>query len=330
MKVTKYLLSTILILIVIFVSCNFTSSDSSIKSNEFQVLFYNVENLFDTENDSLTQDDEFTPDGKKEWNSSKLNHKISQLAKVITATDIDAPEFMGFSEVENEDVVKQLINHQLLYKHNYQVINIPSPDVRGIDVAFCYKKSSFNLTSFYAIPVKLFPRPTRDLLFVEGYHPVLKDSIRFVVVHWPSRYGGAKKSEPKRIKASQTLSNAIDSVKKIRPNYTTIVMGDFNDTPNNESIQQLTKHQLQYQNPKINKGIKTIKYKGTWYLYDGFIIDEKTIKKYPTQISTSIISFPWLLEEDKMNSLKPNRSFKGNFYNGGFSDHLPVMLNWKL
>lgn len=295
------------------------------KSSAYNVLFYNVENLFDTENDSLKSDGEFTPEGKKQWDKGKYFSKINNIAKVIAASVEDYPDFIGVCEIENESVLIDLFSHPLLKKQGYQIIHFDSPDSRGIDVGFAYKSNYLKLTSFYVLKVKIpSKRPTRDILIVEGYVPQKKDSVRFVINHWPSRYGGQKKSEGNRLFTAQFLQNSLDSISKIRLNYTTIIMGDFNDTPKDKSLQLLCNKNFTYINPDVSTGVKTIKWQKKWYLYDGFLVDNLAFQKL--SIKAEIIQFPWILEEDKKSGLQPFRSFRGHFYQNGFSDHLPVLL----
>ena len=48
------------------------------------IAFYNVENLFDTENDPITFDDDRTPEGKDNWTQVRYEHKLAQLSRVIS------------------------------------------------------------------------------------------------------------------------------------------------------------------------------------------------------------------------------------------------------
>jgi predicted extracellular nuclease len=309
-------------LIILFWS--FKSVETKTESG-YEVLFYNVENLFDTENDSLKNDNEFTPSGHKQWDYSKYFSKINNLAKVIAASSNSYPDFIGVCEIENEKVLNDLFRHPILQKQNYQIIHFDSPDYRGIDVGFAYKKEYLKLTSFFIIPIKLpSKRATRDILIIEGFVPNKMDSVRFVINHWPSRFGGQKKSEGNRIHIANELSRALDSIAKIRVNYTTIIMGDFNDTPQDKSLQILQNNDFTFVYPDISSGVQTIKWQKKWYMYDGFLVNNKSYNT--NDFISQIIQFPWILVEDKKAGLQPFRSFKGHFYQNGFSDHLPVLL----
>lgn len=280
-----------------------------------KVMFYNVENLFDTVDDTLKNDDEFTPNGLKKWDNFKLDTKITQIAKVIIGNNF--PDLVGLAEVENDSVLTLLCKHSLIRKQQYDFIHFESPDKRGIDCAFLFKSAKWNLIFAKPIQVSSKSNPTRDILACTLTHK--KDTFCFFINHWPSRYGGVTKSEPKRIQAAQMLLQHMDSVTNRHPHQTIITMGDFNDEPQNSSLQLLSKY--------YNYGTQTdgtIKYKGKWQTFDMFISNKRRFK-------FKIFKPALLLEKDvKYGGFKPNRTYYGPFYNGGYSDHLPIILELSL
>jgi hypothetical protein len=305
-------------LVILFVSC------SAQKSNQISVLFYNVENLFDCVDDSLKQDDEFTPQGSKEWTEAKLWSKVNTLVKVIRGMDSELPDFIGLCEVENATVLQLMVDHPLLRSKKYEILHFESPDVRGIDVAFLYASEEFNPYFFMPINVALEPRPTRDILVVEGT-VASGDSIRFFVNHWPSRYGGKKKSSPKRIEVANKLLQFSDSLEAIRNVSLQIAMGDFNDEQKDSSLQVLINSNWEYKEPQnYTSEIKgTYKYRSSWGQYDAFLLDTDLAYFSDMQVAVN----GWLFVPDEQyGGLKINRSFLGDFYNGGPSDHLPISL----
>lgn len=283
------------------------------KKDSISVLFYNVENLFDVADDTTKNDNEFLPTSKKHWNYNKMQDKIHKIAQVILAAEL--PDVIGLCEVENEWVVNQLKYHQFLKNKHYEVLHIESPDQRGIDCALLYDSKKFDLLAFKAEAVKLKgQRNTRDILIATLASK--KDTFTFFVNHWPSRYGGKKKSIPKRIIAANTLKHVLDSVNKI--GLKIIAMGDFNDEPKDSSLQLLKK----YKNPSgaLNG---TIKYRGKWQMFDQFIYSPNIAAKM------TILTYPFLLEDDNTyGGSKPFRTYYGPRYNGGFSDHLPILLKF--
>ncbi|MEN8957485.1 MAG: hypothetical protein ABF258_05635, partial [Flavobacteriales bacterium] len=205
--------------------------------------FYNVENLFDTIDDKYTIDEQFLPDSEKEWNTTKYFDKLNKLAKVITAMDKDLPIFMGFAEIENQGVILDLISNTNLNNGNYGIVHYESPDKRGIDVGFMYRKEFMTIKHSENIEVSLPDNPdfaTRDILYVQGE---LKgeDELHVFLNHWSSRRAGQKESEHKRVKAASVLRAKVDEILNKDASAKIIIMGDFNDYPTNKSVYEVLK-----------------------------------------------------------------------------------------
>ena len=232
------------------------------KNDSLSFLFYNVENLFDTEDDSLKRDNEFLPSGKKKWTPKRWNEKTINIAKVIAGNNF--PEIIGLCEIENKHVLEKIKDHYILRGEKYSIIHFDSPDLRGIDCALLYQSEKIDLLSMKPNEVNLQGRKTRDILSATFTYS--SDTFTVFVNHWPSRYGGRKKSNPKRKAASETLLFLMDSTSTYYPNYKIIAMGDFNDEPNDSSLIILKN----YSNRSLElKG--TLKYKGKWQVFDQFI-----------------------------------------------------------
>lgn len=297
-----------LFIIIVFSSKVFSASDS------ISILFYNVENLFDTEDDTLKNDDEFLPDGKKKWTNTKWNEKTNKIAKIIAGNNY--PEIIGLCEIENKLVLEKLKNHYLFKNKKYSIIHFESPDSRGIDCALLYQHNKLDILSMRANKVNLNGRKTRDILSATFTH--LNDTLALFVNHWPSRYGGKKKSNPKREIASKVLLFLMDSTATNFPNHKLIAMGDFNDEPKDSSLKVLSKY-----NNRSAKLNGTIKYKGKWQVFDQFICSKNF------SYGLTVYKPTFLLEEDKTyGGEKPFRTYYGPFFNGGFSDHLPIKLTF--
>jgi predicted extracellular nuclease len=276
-------------------------------------MFYNVENLFDTLNDSTKNDNEFLPNSAKKWTNSKWYKKTQKIAQVITAANF--PDIVGFCEVENKTVLKRLVNSTLLWKERYEVLHFESKDQRGIDVALIYKPKRLNLLSLKPIFINLKgKRKTRDILSITLANE--KDTFALFINHWPSRYGGKRKSDPKRLIAAHTLKKHMDSVITNYPRRKTIAFGDFNDEQKDSSLSLLKNYtfaSFEFQG--------TIKYKGRWQTFDQFILSKNIVQ------TSKILNFEFLLEPDyKYKGVKPYRTFIGPRYKNGFSDHLPILL----
>ncbi len=296
-----------------------------------RVVFYNVENLFDTHNNKQINDDEFTPYGLRHWSNYKYWRKIKHISKTLKIIGgWEAPAFIGLAEIENDTVLKNLIYSDPLKSSKYEIIHRDSPDHRGIDVALLYRKDKYFAISNHFFPLKDEDGKiihSREILYSKG---IVKggDTLHFFVVHFPSRYGGYKKSEPKRLNAVNTLMAITDSLNKTLVNPKIIIMGDFNDTPTNTSI--ITLNNNKYLN-RLNCEHGTHKFHEKWTKLDHFFVSNALLNKtlnISIKGNTNVFKEPFLLEEDKKYlGYKPNRTFIGFKYNGGFSDHLPVFID---
>ena len=211
------------------------------------IAFYNLENLFDTEDDPNTLDDDFTSDGYKNWNDSRYSKKLNKLSRVISQIGfketLQAPALLGVAEVENREVLLRLTETKDLKDLGYDVVHYDSPDERGIDVGLLYRKDYFEVIDSETVSVYLESEHgerdyTRDILHVTGNLQGVK--IHVIVNHWPSRRSGVEESEPKRITAAQKNRSIIENIQAEDPEARIIVMGDFNDGPHNNSIKNLS------------------------------------------------------------------------------------------
>ncbi len=314
---------------------------------DFKVMFYNVENLFDTQNDTLKNDEEFLPDGKRHWTFKKYHHKLHQISKVIAAAGKwGTVDVIGLAEVENRKVLRDLISKTGLKQVDYGIVHKESPDKRGIDVALLYCKTTFNPISYKHIPVVYSNkkhRATRDILYVCGT-TLTGDTLHFFVNHWPSRWGGQLKTEPKRVLAAQILKRKIDSLSTVLHQPKIIVMGDLNDTPSDKSVREglqavppskssvSTNKLVDLLWPLEKKHKGTHYYKGKWSVLDHFIVSsylldfDKTTYIKPTSAYPLYLDF-LLKKDNKYLSFRPKRTYRGYRYEGGFSDHLPIILD---
>jgi exonuclease III len=312
------------------------------------IAFYNLENLFDTIVDPDTSkilQDEFTPKGKKVWNTERYVSKIKNMSSVIAELGKElaqtAPMIVGVSEVENKEVVLDLVNSEALKPYNYGVVHYHSPDKRGIDVALIYRKDFVTIKSsdsrrLYYPEKKDFL--TRDQLVVEA--DLQGESIYVLVNHWPSRRGGEKRSSPLREAAAKLSRSIVDSVNQIHPNAKVIIMGDLNDDPTNKSVKKVlntsadknnvTTDQLYNPMEKFYKaGNGTGAYNDTWNLFDQLIItpsllnsDAKKWKYY----KANIYKEAYLIQTTGKYKDYPKRTFSFDEWIDGYSDHFPVYL----
>lgn len=302
-------------------------------------MFYNVENLFDCEDDSLTRDEEFMPDGDKHWTYYRMYQKVKGISKVILASNgWNPPAIIGMCEIENAAVLKKLIYTAGLNHLDYRFIHYDGADRRGVDVAILYRTSHFKYLTSKSIcvsdtAIKLW---TRDVLYVKGVIPN-GDTLHVMVCHWPSKRGGALQSEHKRVHVAKQISMQIDTIFLQQPHASIVVMGDFNAELESESLQLLLKGKESGLNCLVDtdhlwgkKIAGSHKYQGHWSLIDHLLISHGLVESAIDQ-HFRIVDLPFLLEDDLTYSgLKPKRTYVGPRYLGGVSDHLPVMLNMTL
>lgn len=329
----------------------FTVTTFSQEKTEYKVhtlAFYNVENLFDIENDPNTYDDDRTPDGKDLWTIEKYRDKIKNMARVISLIGKDVthapPVIIGLAEIENKKVLDDLVNDPSLIAYDYGVIHYDSPDPRGIDVALLYQKRLFRVKKSVSQRVLLYDIEsknrvfTRDQLLVSGY--LDKDLIHVIVNHWPSRRGGQKRSDYKRRKAAMQNKQSIDSIFSIDPYSKIITMGDFNDNPNNKSIFSILKAKRDKEKVRIkelynpmyamkNKGMGTLAWRDDWSFFDQIIISSGLLQNnYESfQFYKAKVFNPRFLsvQRGKYKGY-PFRSYVSGSYTGGYSDHYPIYM----
>lgn len=295
--------------------------------------FYNLENLYDTLNDPKILDDDFTPEGKYAWNSHRYTQKINKLAQVI---DELQPDLLGVCEVENKRVLRDLTLK--VENKGYKIAHHESPDERGIDVALIYDRKIFRELNQEAIRVDLsaFNDRTRDIFLVSGII-YGKDTVGVYLCHWPSRGGGREVSEPKRLLAAKTLKSHIANTLKSHPDWRIVIMGDFNDEPEDISIRDVLEASDHLRsgtiyNPFVQaqlEGKGSLKHQGSWDMFDQIMYIPND-KNEPWMLDYGIFNHDWLLQQDGDYAGYPLRTFGGSKWLNGYSDHLPVYMDFKL
>ncbi len=295
---------------------------SVIQAQEIQtVAFYNVENLFDTI-DGPNDDAEFLPAAAKQWNTEKYNAKLQQIRQVMEA--LQMPIIMGVCEIENKGVLLDIISED----KRYGVVHYESPDARGIDVGMLYRKDILKLkTSGYirfTLPGDTLPT-SRDIVWAK--YAYKKENIFVLVNHWPSRVGGAEQSAPRRFKAAQMAAQFIDSVQQNDPKAKIILMGDLNDHPQDVAPRHVSTKLTPLISKESNSFGGSYNYKNEWDVLDHIMVSLNAMEgNFQVQKeSGQIHSFTYLLTQYK-GQIVPNRTYAGNTYLGGYSDHLPVSI----
>ena len=309
--------------------------------NPFRVMFYNVENLFDTLDEPGKDDDEFTPNGSRHWNNRRYYNKLNNLAKVVTALGgWDTPVLIGLCEVENDKVVHDLTAYSPLRNMQYRYVITESEDPRGINVALLYQRDRFKYLYHNSIRI-FFPynpqKKTRDVLHVTGQIST-GDTLDVFVCHFPSRRNGQFASEPDRIRTASVVRTAVDSLKTCRSRANIVIMGDFNDEPSDKSLSEvLVKDDLYNLFLPLSQRSRTGSYKfgEQWNFLDQIIVSCHLLdQQHPFHVipeTATIFQADFLLIDDRTHGGKrPKKTFHGYRYEGGYSDHLPVFVDFRL
>jgi predicted extracellular nuclease len=318
-------------LLLCFFNSFYSVAQSQYEDDRVQVLFWNVENLFDIEDDSLTNDDEFVPYSMRGWNYERYEQKLFSIYKTIVAIGgWQVPDIVALAEVENRKVLEDLLEKTPLFRAGYDIIHQDSEDRRGIDLAVLYRPSALTVVDTSFLNIRFPQRPqsrTRDILHLK-FKMEAKISFDLFVNHWPSRYGGGRSSEDKRLYVAEILKTALNNIYTQDSLVNCVILGDFNDLPEDASL-----HKLATAKPKLNLLTEdsfqgTHKHQGVWSHFDQIWVSESLMHEGKWVVTSSSIFHPeWMLKNDKtFGGLKPRRTYEGYRYQGGFSDHLPVYL----
>lgn len=314
--------------------------------HQHPIIFYNVENLFDTFDDtSLEGNEDFTPNGDKLWDEERYGAKLDRLVKALLLVNGSTPLAFGMAEIENRKVVEDLIRTGIFAQHHYKIVHFDSEDRRGMDCAFIYDERFLQPEVETRLVVRVEDEPyfrTRDILYIRG-KIAHGHTVHFFVNHWPSRREGISESENRRKSAATTLRREIDKILQVEKDANILIMGDFNDTPENYSIRTILRAKGQHEQTKgdlVNllieeqkKGMGTTVHQREWDVFDQLIVSQGLLQgQSGLQIEGNnafIAHRQELVYTFKDGGQKPSATYGGDTYHGGYSDHLPVYLNLK-
>ncbi len=311
------------------------------------VGFYNLENLFDTINNPLTNDEDFLPSGAYRYNTAVYVEKQANMARVIADMGAeltpDGVAILGVAEVENRDVLEDLVKQKAIAGRNYQIVHFDSPDPRGIDVALLYQAKYYTVLGARPIPMTVYEeggeaRGTRDILLVSGLFD--GDPLHVLVNHWPSRRGGEAATRPLRNAAALVCKNVADSITAADPKAKIIIMGDLNDDPVSPSVRQVLQAKADkndirkggFFNPFYEfyrKGLGTLAYQDSWNLFDQIILSHTLVDPKTggyQYYQAKVFNAPYLIQQTGQYKGYPHRTYSGNTYIGGYSDHFPTFV----
>lgn len=313
------------------------------------IAFYNVENLFDTINDTQKFDEASPIMEMKFDREATYKKKVKNMARVISEIGADvsknSPAIIGIAEVENREVIEDLANDDALYGKDYGIVHFDSPDARGIDVALMYQKALFMPIDVSKHELKIYDDNTRkrvytrDQLLVSG--KLEGELIHVIVSHWPSRSGGEARSRPKRIAAAKLNKRIIDSLQATDPYAKIFSMGDFNDDPTNSSLKDVLKTEKNKEDVKLKgiynpmegffrKGLGSNAYRDAWSLFDQILITKPLLETDYSSFrfyKAGIFNKLYLTNKEGRYKGYPLRSFADGGFTNGFSDHFPVYVH---
>lgn len=344
MKYTYYLIAILLTM----TSCSDTELPNSISENdktptgnmERSVVFYNVENLFDTEDNPLKNDNDFTPNGRQHWTEERYETKLDRITEALKLINV-SPALIGLVEIENKRVLEDLIDEDFFHGINMGIAHFESPDTRGIDCALLYDKDLFEVQNEEKLKVELVENrdyKTRDILYVSGLLNGIQTHV--FVNHWSSRREGKLQTEHKRLQAAFVLREKVDEILDDEPNANIIILGDFNDHPDDKSLEFILKAKesgyaegrelinLLYDENENGEG--TIVHEGDWMVFDQVIISQAIYDRSNglgvKENDAFILDDKKLIFTANNGYQKPNATYGGPKYYGGYSDHLPVYI----
>lgn len=339
-------MSRITIVFSLLISCLSLSAQKK-EYKSAVIAFYNLENLYDTVDNTMTNDEEFLPKGERNYGTEIYLNKLNKLSTVIsqigTELNPDGPALLGVAEVENDTVLNDLVKQPALLKRNYKIVHYDSKDIRGVDVGLLYNPKYFVVETSEKLFVQLPGGSkdayyTRDILWVKG--KLDGETIHIYVNHWPSRSGGEVRSAPARNAAAEVCRHHMDSIAKLEPKAKVVVMGDLNDDPINESVSGIIHAKGKEKdvmpggmfNPWMEmykKGIGTLAYQDAWGLFDQILISAAWLKKEQAgffYFQPHIFNKEYLVENQGRYKGYPMRTWDGNTYRGGYSDHFPTYI----
>jgi hypothetical protein len=311
------------------------------------ISFYNLENLYDTVDNPMVNDEEFLPSGPRNYSGEIYLNKLGKLSTVIsqigTEMNPDGPAVLGVAEVENDTVLRDLVNQPLIAKRGYRIVHYDSKDARGVDVGLLYNPKYFTVVASDKLYVQLPGGSkdayyTRDILWVKGN--LDGETVHIYVNHWPSRVGGEERSAPAREAAAKVCKDHIDSIARLEPGAKVIIMGDLNDDPTNVSVSGVLGAKGKEKDVKsgglfnpwlemYKKGFGTLAYQDAWGLFDQIIISSPWLDKSQTGFfffRQHVFNREYLVENIGRYKGYPMRTWDGNTYRGGYSDHFPTYI----
>lgn len=295
------------------------------ESKAQRIVWWNVENLFDCQDDSLKEDEEFLPESDHHWTRGRYWKKLDNLSRTIAAIAGEDvwPMVVGICEVENDTCLRDLTRRSPLRIARYAYIHEEGPDVRGVDVAMLYDPQQFHLLGHKAIRIPSTEhgfQPTRDILHVWGLCPSLPDTLHLILVHLPSRANSGQKGEAHRRLSITTLCSLLDEL----DGKSVVLMGDFNAEPKDAIFRNIGERMtslMPQKRKELRRDQGTYYFRKLWGYLDHILVSQRMLPYVEKRATTG--RFTFLLTEKEV----PWRTYQGPIYKGGYSDHLPIWVD---
>lgn len=326
----------------------------------YVVGFYNLENLFDTYNDPVKNDEEYLPDGKNEWTEVKYQKKLHNMATVIAEMAKANGAFhtiLGVSELENRLVLEDLVSQPELAGANFQIVHYDGPDRRGVDVGLLYRADQFEYLDSESIPFSFADTQvpitltqdeqdnfrTRDILMVHGL--IAGEHFAFYVTHLPSRIGG--KGGDLRSLGGDIIRRHSEKMSQKYPGIKMVVMGDMNDDPHDDSMAKWLGAVRRIEDtPKggffnpfwqmLADGYGSLAYRDVWSIYDQVIPSETLVNAAQGSLKIQkigkkgyygvVFKRPFMVTQKGPYKNYPLRTFSNGKFMNGYSDHFPTYI----
>lgn len=349
----------ILLALMLFSGSSFAKEKGG---KNYVIGFYNLENLFDTYDDPVKNDEEFLPEGRNKWTEAKYQKKLQNMAKVIRAMKDDNGcwhTILGVSEIENRLVLEDLVSDPQIAEANYQIVHYDGPDRRGVDVALLYKPEQFTFIESESIPYTFEGSSidfvmtkaqqeyfkTRDVLMVRGL--IDGEQVAVYVAHLPSRAGDKKGSNQLRDRGAEIIYNHAMELQKKYPGIKIICMGDMNDNPTDPSMAEYLHGREtlgevgneDFFSPflsMLKAGFGSLCYQGVWSIYDLILVNNALANAPDGGLKIRKISkkgyYGRVFQQPFMTTQKgqykgyPFRTFSNGSFIGGYSDHYPTYI----
>ena len=313
----------------------------------YTVMFYNLENLYDTKDDSDQYDDQFTPMGDKRWTREKYLKKLSNLSEIfssVASAHGGFPVLAGVSEVENLKVMQDLVSQKRMSGAHYKCVHFESNDARGVEVGLLYRPDKFTLMG--CEPLKLVLRSGREYIgrdILAAWGSLDGEMFAVYVCHFLSRRAGVASSAGFRRAGAETARDHAAELRRQYPDIKVLIMGDMNDNPSDESLSVLLKARKsifnvpegEYYNPfwmLAEEGKGTSIHNHRWVLYDQIIASYNLLPSYSDLKGFRLVRvdkthYGEIFRRNFMlRTGAPRRSYYGNTFDNGYSDHLPVLI----